>query len=100
MLRGAAVSLIALSPILSLSSFSGCLFVLFFSFVYFLSQPNTPFSAQLFFFCNLNYNERKSTIPDRHFTVEDYSLDKTVFGSIHRQEVPLEAALQITDYFH
>ncbi len=36
-----------------------------------------------------------STILDRYFTVENDSLDKIVFGSIYRQEVPLEAALQI-----
>ncbi len=105
MLRGATVSLNALSPSL-LCCFSVvivcrfficlCFFFLFYFFHHFFKSTQYSLFSPLFF-CNSNHNERKSTIPDRHFTAKDYSLDKIVFGSIYRQEVSLEAALQIAD---
>ncbi len=110
MLSGAAASLIALSPCFSLlfSVVILCgfilllVFLIFFVFFLFfsvcfccfcfalsLSQPNISFLPS--FLCNYRTNG------SRRFTVENYSLDEIVFGSIYRQEVPLEAALQIAD---
>ncbi len=105
MLRGAAISLIALNPSL-LCGFSVVIICRFFSFICFfvcfvfsvfpsfLSQPNTPFSL-LISFATIERTEVDDSEPN--LTVENYSLDLIVFGSIYRQEVPLEAALQSAD---